>query len=105
MGDLAATDAEFLLREKLQQELAGVDLPHGIDIRDLVDATVPSQEVLDKLNVDSPEGTKVLNDIIKGFRIVVDGHKLHQGEAWHELDPRTSADDVKVEGVDYLSGD
>ena len=77
MGDLAATDAEFLMREKLQQELAGVDLPEGIDVRDLIDATVPSQEILDKLNVDSPEGTKVLNDVIKGFRTVVAGHKLH----------------------------
>ena len=50
------------------------------------------------------EGKGVLNDIIKGFRTVVAGHKLHQGEAWHELDPRTSADDVKVEGLDLLSG-
>lgn len=105
MGDLGATDSEFLLREMLQNEMAGVDLPEGIDVRDLIDATVPSQEILDKLNVDSDEGTKVLNDIIKGFRTVVAGHKLHQGEAWHELDPRTSADDVKVEGLDLLSGD
>lgn len=74
-------------------------------MRDLIDATVPSQEILDKLNVDSPEGTSVLNDIIKGFRTVVAGHKLHKGEAWHELDPRTSADDKRVEGLDLLSGD
>lgn len=77
MGDLAATDSEFMMRELLQNEMAGVDLPEGIDVRDLIDATIPSQEILDKLNVDSPEGEAVLNDIIKGFRTVVAGHKLH----------------------------
>ena len=77
MKVLNKSNPEYAIREMLQAELAGVDLPEGIDVRDLIDATVPAKDILEKLNVDSPEGTEVLNDIIKGFRVVVAGHKLH----------------------------
>jgi hypothetical protein len=97
-------DPEAAIRRLLATEMSGMDLPQGIDIRDLTNAAIPSQEILDKLNVESEEGKKVLEDIIKGFRGVVDSKVLHQGELYDEWDPTTSADDTMV-SKDYLSGD
>ena len=96
-------DPEAVIRQLLEEEMAGMDLPEGIDIRDLTNAAIPSDDILEKLNVENEHGQQVLEDIIKGFRGVVDSKLLHQGELWDDHDPTTSADDTLVT-TDYLTG-
>lgn len=60
-------DTETVLRGVLETAMAGMTLPEGADIDSLIDAAIPSDDVVAHMNVESEDGQHDIEMIITGL--------------------------------------